>query len=284
MLTLGKRLYNRWYFMSDERDIRLSNLKSFKGPDRIFLEDIRPLFANKKNIFTADSSDKPWFVKGLFFCNNENLVIPESIKKLTHLEDMGFVSNPGLNNMPEIIRQCTTLKYMRISGKTSINILPEWIGEFSNLNFLVLDRLTISSIPESIKYCVQLKKLKLENVMEMESLPDLIGNLTQLETIDIDDTPLESVPKSLIKLNNLTRFHLVGTQIARIPWQVGWLPHLEYFAMGQQKFEDETMELLEKYTPHEKSVNNPNKIKEFQAEVRRIYPPPPEFAETLIEP
>jgi hypothetical protein len=41
--------------------------------------------------------------------------------------------------------------------------------------------------------------------------------------------------------------------------------------------------IIQKYEPY-KDSDIKSKIKLFQAEVRNLYPPPPEFAETLIEP
>jgi Leucine-rich repeat (LRR) protein len=268
--------------MNEETKIRLSSLKQFDEPDRIFLEEIRPLFTNKKNYFLADSSSTPWFVKQIVLLDNEQLIIPESITNLKHFKNLIYHKNHGINELPEIFRYCKFLNKLDISGKESVKNLPDWIGELSNLTDIILNHLMITEIPESIGKCTQLRFLQMEYIC-LEILPESMENLTQLEIIHLREIPLKNLPNRFYKLNNLKIVRFIDTQFSHIPWQIGWFPHLEIFEMDESNLEEKSVQLIQKYEPY-KETDDKNKIKIFQSEVRKLYPPPPEFADILIDP
>jgi Leucine-rich repeat (LRR) protein len=265
--------------MSEIRVLHLSDIKDCAEPDRKFLEAIRSFFKNKLNRVIGNTWLLPYYIHELDFTDNEQLIIPESIMTLSQLEILSFNNNQNIVEIPEIVRYCQSLRELYIEQKF-LHKLPEWLDQLPNLNNLNLLRLHITSIPESIGNCTHLKELRIEDGYNLKSLPESIGNCSQLEVLTIRGTPLESVPDSIVKLEGLKYVSFIVTTFREIPWFIGWLPNLIKFGMDDQFVEEMSKELLNKYHPHK----NAEDIKKFQAEVRQIYPPPPEYSDILNEP
>jgi hypothetical protein len=269
--------------MTAIQKIHLSDVKDCANADRKFLEEIRPLFKNDHNWIIANTYMIPYYIQELYFIKNENLSIPESIATLSQLKILQFNGNRELDKLPNVIKNCQSLREIHISEQRELKCLPEWIGDLPNLDTLVLRRLNITAIPESIGNCIQLKELRIEDGFKLKTLPDSIGNCTQLEVLDIAETPLDSVPDTIVNLTKLKYVIFSNTTFREIPWFIGWLPNLVSFDMGRLNLDEETKKLIDKYSIYSENVKVSD-IKAFQAEIRELYPPPPEYVDNLIEP
>ena len=143
---------------------------------------------------------------------NQLSSLPESLKTLTHLEDLNLYDNnmatlPALmscftdlrkldigcnplNVVPEVIRELPLLENLYLFH-TSLAQLPDWISELQHLEILNLRNNQLRALPEGVEKLYALRRLWLSN-NQLTSLPDLQPPL--LLELDVDENPLQRLP------------------------------------------------------------------------------------------
>ena len=161
--------------------------------------------------------------------NKELAEIPDSIGKLSHLEDLNLSSNT-LRGLPDTIGELETLRTLNIE-ENKIKALPDSIENLIALKSLYAGRNQLETLPETIGNLKNLIYLDLQN-NSLHSIPDSIGNLSRLEKLWIRRNLLEEIPKSIGDLTKLEKLWLNNNRLEKIPKQIGYMTNLEKLYLG----------------------------------------------------
>lgn len=187
--------------------------------------------------------------------NNVSGTIPESISKLTKLENLYIYEN-NISGLPLSLGSLSELKNLDIGGNP-IDKIPESIGDLTNLNVLRAYGCLLTIIPNSIGNLTELKHLMLKNnqisvlpeslgdlknLISLElsynkllTLPESIGNLDKLETLGLGDNKLSELPESLGKLYNLKSLYAFCNNLLHLPSSLNNNTSLEELIMFHNK-------------------------------------------------
>jgi len=150
--------------------------------------------------------------------------LPESIGKLSNIQNLNVKFCKSLKSLPESIGNLTSLKKLNL-GVNQLSSLPDSIGNLTSLIELYLRYNKLTSLPESIGNLNSLERLYID-YNELTSLPERIGNLTSLKKLNLGDNKLSSLPESIGNLTSLTELYLPYNQLSSLPESIGNLTSL----------------------------------------------------------
>ena len=170
--------------------------------------------------------------------------IPEQILSLKHLIRLD-VSNCPINELPNLsllkklevliannaklstvnnagLHQLPKLKELNLSGNKALNDFNP-ILNCSNLEFLTINRTSISSIPDEIENLQKLKKLSISS--KLTAISDSICKLSDMRYLSFGgNRSLTHIPDSIIKMKKLLHFDISSTKIEQLPEGMAELP------------------------------------------------------------
>ena len=140
------------------------------------------------------------------------------------------IGNNGISSLPENIgnlKKLDTLYLNHSQYGAKLNTLPESFGQLTNLRYLDLNDMGITSLPDSFCNLTQLNYLNLTNDV-IDKIPANFGNLSNLESINRIET-YGDIPDSFSNLSNLKicNIYLYGNASNTLPTDFGKLTNLE---------------------------------------------------------
>jgi hypothetical protein len=276
-------LWHKGYLEYVSRDELWSPIKS----DTEVLKELERR-SPKKLILFSNFELKNYEIITLDLSFKEIKVLPKSLMKLTHLEDLE-IEGPEGSTVPEWIGEMTSLKRLGLTYTTATKI-PESIGDLENLLYLSLHSPLLKYIPDSIGNLKNLKVLwisgealevipegigGLESLEELHinrtsirTLPDSIGNLKNLKELLISNNKLESLPNSVGKLKNLETIYLNFNQIINLPEELTYAESLMDFNITSNPISSLSNSFLKMKSLHRLDIRNTNiQLSQWQKEL-----------------
>lgn len=176
-------------------------------------------------------------LKYLDISNSPINVLPDlsSLKSLTEL----VANNTKLTNISNCgLSQLNNLKKLNLSGNKKLTSLSPILG-CTNLEFLTINRTSISEIPDEIENLSKLKRIAISN--SVTHVSDSIGNLIDMRYLSLGgNRKLDSIPSSILKLKKLLHFDISNTNISILPEGISELPleHVKIYNTDCQKTKD----------------------------------------------
>lgn len=140
-------------------------------------------------------------------------VLPASVGRLTALRSLDITGN-ALDSVSESVSLCTDLEFLSMD-RNSLSSFPEWITGCTRLRRLNLGGNQLDHIPESISMLRELNDLLLAG-NRLTSLPDQLGELTRLKVLDISGNLLTTLPASVIYLDSVYCLFMAGNSICSL--------------------------------------------------------------------
>ncbi|CAE5964679.1 unnamed protein product [Arabidopsis arenosa] len=112
--------------------------------------------------------------------------LPDNIKNLTSLTDLGLANCPNVTSFPEV---GTNIQWLNLN-RTSIEAVPSTVGDKSELRYLNMsgcDKLV--NLPRTLRKLAQLKYLYLRGCINVTSSPELAGTKT-MKALDLHGTSI----------------------------------------------------------------------------------------------
>ena len=175
--------------------------------------------------------------------SNKNMTKTYIRKRGINLKKTGFKDKWG--KRPIILSD----KESKLLKKYDKKIYDDYINYMSNLTWLGLDDIKLTSLPDWIENLTNLKELYLRS-NRLTSLPESIGNLTNLVSLDLSDNQLESLPDSIGKLTNLKVLKLRYNKLTSLPDSIENLIYLEALSLGKNPMSDEGKVRTKKLLPN----------------------------------
>ncbi|CAN4116238.1 unnamed protein product [Withania somnifera] len=142
--------------------------------------------------------------------------IPPSIGlHLPNLRKLNFLGNKFTGALPESICKLSKLEEMYLQENVFSGALPSCIGSVKNLRRLDIHSNKLSGvIPESITRLTNLESLCLQENFLTGNIPENIGNLQELKELDLSNNSLTGIiPRSIVKLNYISVLYLNANQL-----------------------------------------------------------------------
>jgi Leucine-rich repeat (LRR) protein len=175
--------------------------------------------------------------------SNKNMAKTYARKRAIALKKTGFKDKWG--KRPIILSD----KESKLLKKYNKKIYDDYINYMSNLTWLDLDDIKLTSLPDWVENLTNLKVLYLDE-NKLKTLPESIGNLTNLVSLDLHDNQLESLPDSIGKLTNLKRLWLRYNKLTSLPDSIENLTNLKELNLGKNPISDEEKERIKKLLPN----------------------------------
>mmetsp|Transcript_26310 Transcript_26310/g.46421 ORF Transcript_26310/g.46421 Transcript_26310/m.46421 type:complete len:344 (+) Transcript_26310:100-1131(+) len=187
------------------------------------LRTLSPAIGKLHNLIELDLSD-----------SYQVYELPEEISGLTSLKRLKLgcssgVANKVLMRLPESLGKLTSLEEICLDNCKALKTLPPSIGELKNLARLHLRECkSLKFLPPSIVKCCNLVELSLLKCISLKSLPSDIGDLTLLEDlICMKCKSLKEIPPSIGKCEYLSVLDLRScTGLVTLPDELGSLTRL----------------------------------------------------------
>lgn len=144
-------------------------------------------------------------LKLLNLSENNFTSLPDSIGKLSSLEELDISFNALDISLPSDIGDCEKLKHIKLSNNNLFGLLPTSIYQLPNLISLdvAYNQLT-GTIPVSIENLVQLSNLKLNNNFFHSNLPNSLANISSLNVFLANNNDFSgAIPTGIDNLNVL---------------------------------------------------------------------------------
>ena len=165
--------------------------------------------------------------------------IPPTLGNLSNLESMFILNNNLTGSIPPELAQLSSLKYLNLLNNEISGEIPPELAELDNLLALILTRTKLSGeIPPELGTMTNLQQLALGGNELTGSVPRELGNLAQLQALHLSLNKLSGeipeelsrlsglfsldlryndfsgkIPLQFMKLEKLTRFKFLGTQL-----------------------------------------------------------------------
>lgn len=137
--------------------------------------------------------------------------IPPSIGlHLPNLRKLNFLGNNFTGALPESICKLSKLEELYLQENVFSGFLPSCIGGAKNLRRMDVHSNKLSGvIPESITRLTNLESLCLQDNFLTGNIPENIGNLQELKELDLSNNSLTGIiPRSIVKLNSISILYL----------------------------------------------------------------------------
>jgi len=192
-VDLKPRINGSWY--GGLFEIEYGRVRKLSISDLNIYRNIRYL---DNEVF--DLISELYFLEVLYITVGEISTLPESLSKLTRLQELVINFQP-FKEFPLVITKLKNLKTLQIIY-SQIEEIPYEIYKLQYLDSLVLPSNKIKSIPSSIGKLTNLEYIILYNNQIEEIAPELF-NLTNLLKIDLSNNKISNIPKDIGKLINL---------------------------------------------------------------------------------
>ncbi len=202
-----------------------------RSPEQLRKRTILNLSSNRLTIL-PESLSKLTGLEQLGLDNNRLTTLPECVGKLTSLQQLVLSSN-RLTTLPESVGKLTSLQQLGLN-KNQLTSMPEWIGDLTALQLLVLSSNRLTTLPESMGKLTTLQGLYL-HTNRLTTLPESMGKLTALQFLNLHTNRLTTLPESMGKLTALQQLGLNNNQLTSMPEWIGDLTALQFlnFAHSQ---------------------------------------------------
>jgi hypothetical protein len=149
--------------------------------------------------------------------NNLNGTIPESLRNLTNLRELGFQRNHLLRGtIPDGVGHLVHLWGLFLAQNQLSGRIPSSLGNLVCLQWLILNSNELSGrIPESLGNLVHLEELLLGDNQLSGNIPDTFGKLVSLRQLSLGEAMFSGhnqlsgeIPESLLNLGNLQTIDL----------------------------------------------------------------------------
>jgi Leucine-rich repeat (LRR) protein len=178
---------------------------------------------------TCDSAQAT--VVGIALTNN-NVVgtIPDSISKLTNLQQLNLANNALTGAIPPLLGSLANLVEVDLSNNQLTGSIPSFFGSRSSLKTLKLARNQLSgAIPALLGSLTKLQRLNLATNLLSDAIPPDLGNLADLQELSLASNRLTgTIPAELGRLNGLVFLNLASNRLTgSIPVALGALTKLQ---------------------------------------------------------
>jgi Leucine-rich repeat (LRR) protein len=114
-------------------------------------------------------------------------------------------------------------------------------------------------------------------IIPLYQLPHQFCEMKQLRTFYFSNIELDSLPDNILNLQQITGIFLDSNKFVIIPWQIGYFPKLAHFSIRYNPLD----KLKNGSLSDVKRIDNRSEVQKFQRELRKIFPVPPEYANSL---
>ncbi|KAM3207494.1 hypothetical protein ACQJBY_062633 [Aegilops geniculata] len=185
-------------------------------------------------------------------CDEELKQLPESMRSLTDLQQLGISNCSGLDVLPEWLGELCSIKKLKISGCKNLRELSEGMQHLISLQELIIQECDalyqlpevgglggllsvklwmlprLSCLPESIRSLTSLQKINITGCDAVHQLPEGLGELRYLRKIRIVELPvLTRLPESFQGLISLHKLNLTDCDaLLLLPEKLGELRSL----------------------------------------------------------
>lgn len=141
------------------------------------------------------------------------------------------------DGIPLELYTLTQLEQLEIVGifqsgdENSEIIISPAIGDLTNLHFLKLSGLRLTTLPDEIGQLSQLETLDISN-NEITELPDGLRNLTNLTLLDAFSNSLNRLPTQISQLTQLNRLNLGGNNLSELSSDIANLTQLQWLNLS----------------------------------------------------
>lgn len=162
----------------------------------------------------------PLRVKRIYYYIDSNSIFPP--KSLLQFKNLEYIQVISINNKHLI----------ELKSKSPGKILPlkfdtASLFQFSQLKYLKIVGIDLSSFPTEICYLSNLKSLSL-SVCNINSLPKEISHLKSLEALELRINNLNTLPEEITQLDSLKLLDLTNNSFTTIPPEILMLLNIEY--------------------------------------------------------
>ncbi len=175
-------------------------------------------------------------------------VAPESISKLTQLEELRFV-NDDFYTIPAAYQNLIHLKKVEFIYDTHLNLQStfQFVNALPALEELRIEGLSEPVFPEQIQFPAQLKILSLRN-NHLNALPAGIASINSLEILDIGDNELMELPNFIKSMPNLNTIYLDQQPFLRFDYTFNLLKELPVLAVVHLEGNHLSREMVESFS------------------------------------
>ncbi|XP_016461867.2 uncharacterized protein LOC107785146 [Nicotiana tabacum] len=167
--------------------------------------------------------------------------IPPSIGlHLPNLRKLNFLSNNFSGSLPQSICKLSKLEELYLQENSFSGFLPSCIGGLKNLRRLDIHSNKLSgAIPESITSLTNLESLCFQDNFLNGNIPENIGNLQVLKELDLSNNSLTGIiPRSVAKLYSISSLYLNDNQLEgeiTLPSKPGQLSSLQFLRLQNNR-------------------------------------------------
>lgn len=124
-------------------------------------------------------------INNLTISDNQVLtMVPSTLSNLTNLQYLYIQNNPSLTNIIPSVSWMNHLWQLQISGSPLLGTIPTWIGALTQLQYLELRKIWISSIPATFWNLMNVSNLNLA-CNNLTGLPPELSKLKKLQNLDL---------------------------------------------------------------------------------------------------